>query len=295
MTEFKSVDGVTYHVKNELEVIEIDNQFCNAIISLQGAQILEFKSKKMINSKDLLWVSSLNTYQQGKAIRGGIPFCFPWFGGHKIHHDYPAHGFARYLPWQLIDVIYAEKKGHELVFQLKDTAHTRHLWNHSFQLQMKICCQDKLTLHFEIINTGDIEFEYEFVWHSYFPVDIYHAKIKGLHQTAYIDQLKHMQDDVQTEEYIEIEKEMDRIYPKTKGVFKISSGQMPTIYVKSNAKSAVVWNPWLTKAQRLADVGDQAWQDFVCLESGQIKDASMKLAPNASATYELIISDHDMI
>lgn len=292
MPDLKSIYGMKYTVLSEsqLEIIEIQNQFCSAVISLQGAQILKFQSKTNQTKEDLLWLSELNQYKPGKAIRGGIPLCFPWFGGHKIDSTYPAHGFARYLPWQLIDAIYSESTGHELVFQLKDTAHTRSLWNHSFQIQIKIRCQKNLTLHFEVVNTGDASFEYEFAWHSYFPADIASAKIKGLRHTEYIDQLQDMQCFTQAEEYIEIKQEIDRIYLKTQGVFEISSLQKPLIYVESDASGAVVWNPWIDKTQRLADVDDDAWQKFLCLECGQLKGASVKLAPHQSKIYKLMIS-----
>ena len=65
---------------SELEAIQVSNPFCEALISLQGAQVLKFFSKK--HNKDLLWLSDLHQYQSCKAIRGGIPLCFPWFGGH---------------------------------------------------------------------------------------------------------------------------------------------------------------------------------------------------------------------
>lgn len=292
MPDLKQVEGLKASVlpHSNIEVIEVDNPLCYAVISLQGAQVLKFQKKENTVPQDLLWLSDLNQYQSGKAIRGGIPLCFPWFGGHKTQKNNPSHGFARCLPWQISDVSYAEHTGHELIFKLEDTTYTRSIWNHSFLLQMKISCKDQLTLHFEVVNTGDTDFEYEFAWHSYFPADIHSAKVKGLFDHQYIDQLQDMKICLQTEQDIEFTSEVDRIYPKTHGKFEIQSDQQGPVCLKSNASSAVVWNPWVAKAQRLVDVAD-AWQNFLCVESGQIKSASVKLAPSRSAYYELVISN----
>jgi len=33
-----------------------------------------------------------------RAIHGGVPVCFPWFGNHPTDATKPAHGFARTPP-----------------------------------------------------------------------------------------------------------------------------------------------------------------------------------------------------
>jgi len=87
---------------SELEVLEIDNPSCTAKIALQGAQILQFQPKQ--SAQPLLWLSSANSGKKGKALRGGIPLCFPWFGSHPQGLQ-PAHGFARNQLWTLQEVV----------------------------------------------------------------------------------------------------------------------------------------------------------------------------------------------
>ena len=271
---------------SELEAIQISNPFCEALISLHGAQVLKFHNKK--HNKDLLWLSELAKFETGKAIRGGIPLCFPWFGGHPTDTELPAHGFARNSLWQLKDITENET-GHHVLLELKDSAATHQLWNYAFKLEMHIHCGEQLQLEFKLQNLDQQAFEFTFAWHSYFPVITQQARVLGLHHTDYIDQLDGNQVKTQIEQNIQFTAEIDRIYPKTSGQFVIQQNAEQQIHIQSSAKSAVIWNPWIEKAARLADIDDGAWQDFICVETGQIAFEKVSLVPQQSVGFELMI------
>lgn len=76
--------------------IEIKHPLFNATILKQGAQLIHFQP---VGLQPFFWSANLSTYCDGKPFRGGIPICWPWFGKAQT----PAHGFARILPWELID------------------------------------------------------------------------------------------------------------------------------------------------------------------------------------------------
>ena len=172
--------------QGETKILQIHNHNCEAEISLQGAQVLKFFSKKL--NKDLLWLSDLNQYQSGKAIRGGIPLCFPWFGGHVTDKSFPSHGFARNSVWTLLETL-EDEIGHHLRFELKDSAATRQYWNYAFKLEMLIHCGETLKLELKLQNLDDKALEFSFAWHSYFPVNTQQAQVMGLQYCNYIDQL----------------------------------------------------------------------------------------------------------
>ena len=60
-----------------LPVIEIRNRFATARLCVHGAHVLSFCPK---DGADLLFLSERAVFQPGKAIRGGVPVCWPWFG-----------------------------------------------------------------------------------------------------------------------------------------------------------------------------------------------------------------------
>ena len=67
-----------------------------ATVSLHGAQLLSW-----IPSGDVeqIYCSPLSRPAQGKAVRGGVPICFPQFAERG---PLPKHGFVRNRRWQLV-------------------------------------------------------------------------------------------------------------------------------------------------------------------------------------------------
>ncbi|MEK1942264.1 MAG: D-hexose-6-phosphate mutarotase, partial [Pseudomonas sp.] len=49
----------------------------------------------------------------------------------------------------------------------------------------------------------------------------------------------------------------------------------------SGSRSAVVWNPWIDKAQRLSQFADDAWPGMLCIETANVMDDIVTLAPGA--------------
>lgn len=275
---------------SELEVLEIDNPSCTAKIALQGAQILQFQPKQ--SAQPLLWLSSANSGKKGKALRGGIPLCFPWFGSHPQGLQ-PAHGFARNQLWTLQEVSYeAEQATHHVDFTLQDSPATRQIWAHAFRLKLRISCGETLNLYLQVENTGQKAFDFSFAWHSYFQVkQIQHTQIQGLQQAEFMDQLNHHQRDVE-DQAVTFQQETDRIYPKALGHYRIEQADAQTISIRApECDSVVVWNPWQAKAERLGDIVAGDWQRFVCVEVGQIAPQQVRLAAGAASYYQLQIAN----
>src|SRR5262245_37710636 len=67
-------------------------------IYLHGAHVTSWKPT---GRDEVLFLSSRSRWEQGHAIRGGVPICFPWFGGKADDPKAPAHGFARTTVWHL--------------------------------------------------------------------------------------------------------------------------------------------------------------------------------------------------
>src|SRR5215467_16101827 len=65
---------------------------------LQGAQLTAWQ---LPNERPVLFTSPRSAFAPGRAIRGGIPIIFPWFGPGRYGPAAPQHGFARTATWHL--------------------------------------------------------------------------------------------------------------------------------------------------------------------------------------------------
>ena len=90
---------------------------------------------------------------------------------------------------------------------------------------------------------------------------------------------------------LRITKETNRVYPDNAATVEIRDGNLKrTIRVeKFNSQSTVVWNPWTT--QKLPDDFDPAeHKNMVCVESGNVKQNKISLAPGQTAALKVILS-----
>lgn len=277
------------HENNAIEVLVISNPFCDAVIAYQGAQVLHYQAKQ---KPPLLWLSTGNRFQSGKAIRGGIPLCFPWFGAHPDNPALAAHGFARNLLWQLAAAEH-NMHGHRLRFVLSETVATRSIWDYAFKLSVEIQFGAQLEVKLQVSNTDSQPFEFGFAWHSYFAIqDICQTQLHGLEHVPFLDQL------VPAAGYSHVEHqpvgflaETDRIYQQAGGHYQITAEQQTPIQIDAPAcSSVVVWNPWAEKATRLGDMPENSWKNMLCVECGQVGEANVQLQAGQTLSYPLILS-----
>eukprot|EP00898_Chlorokybus_atmophyticus_P004146 jgi/Chlat1/4732/Chrsp30S04771 len=66
--------------------------------------------------------------------------------------------------------------------------------------------------------------------------------------------------------------QVDRIYLNAPNTIVIADGgnKRSITITKSNLPDAVVWNPWIDKAKATADLGDEEYKVFLCVEAGAI-------------------------
>src|ERR1700733_10124039 len=65
---------------------------------LQGAQVTAWQPS---GQRPVIFTSPNAVFAPGKAIRGGIPVIFPWFGPHPTDPKAPQHGVVRAADWRL--------------------------------------------------------------------------------------------------------------------------------------------------------------------------------------------------
>ena len=58
-------------------ILRISTELCTAEISLYGGHILQWTPTGQM---PVIFMSPKAEFRKGKALRGGIPLCWPWFG-----------------------------------------------------------------------------------------------------------------------------------------------------------------------------------------------------------------------
>jgi len=154
-------------LENNYEYIEIKNRQAEAKIALQGAHVFHYKAK---NKSALLWLSKRALFKEGKAIRGGIPICFPWFGPHKTDASLPQHGFARTALWKLVVEEELDNDTTHIQLQLTSTKETLELWEYNFDVRLDVIVTRELSVVLTVTNSDTRPFEISTALHSYFNV-----------------------------------------------------------------------------------------------------------------------------
>ena len=253
-----------------LPLLLVENGLGRAVLALQGAQLMAFQPAR---GCELLWLSPKAVLVAGKAIRGGIPLCTPWFGPGPDGKT--AHGFARVLEWALIEADTRADGATRLILELCGDAATHALWPHAFSFRLEVIIGSKLEMIFSAENRSAEPAPFAFIFHTYFAVPaVREARVTGLEAVSYIDKLDDAARKLQQGE-VSISAATDRIYldaPATQ-VLKWAGGE---VSIESGAKCAVIWNAW-TNDKNIADIGDGNHAGYLCVERGDVADHAVTL------------------
>ena len=280
------------HIENgsgELPIIHLHNAHATAKISLYGGQILSYRPHDAPH--ELMFLSQKALYQKGKAIRGGAPLCWPWFGADPENQGRPAHGFARTRLWQLLSTQSLSDDTTRVVLGLNDSPDTLTLWPHRFALKLEIVIGKTLKLTLSTHNLSEQPMSISQAIHSYLAVgDIAQTQVVGLEQRRYIDKSKAGQNTLRTQDgSIQVEQEVDRIYLNSPSEVQIHDhAWQRRIQIRSTgSESTVVWNPWIEIAAQMADLNNDDYQRFICVETTNVADNTIKIAAQAQHRMEV--------
>ncbi|HBQ97821.1 MULTISPECIES: D-hexose-6-phosphate mutarotase [unclassified Roseofilum] len=287
--QLKFIDGTTefppdriISVPEEVEgfpIIQIENNFAKATIALYGGHVLSFQP--MTEAEDLLFLSETARIQAGKGLRGGIPVCWPWFGPHPEDSKLPSHGFVRNRFWSVLSTATTPEGETQIQLGLTDTPETRKLWPHAWELIVDIVVGDTLTVGLITRNRGNEPFTITQALHTYFQVgNIDGVRILGLDRTEYIDKVDGGAQKSQAG-VVEIDSEVDRIYMNVPPKLAIddSTWKRQIQILSKGSSSAVVWNPWSEKAAKFADLSDDGYLRFVCVETTNAGQDQIEVFP----------------
>ncbi len=293
-----SIPGILSFSQTEhgLRRASISSPACSAEIYLQGAHLTQWQPK---GAKPVFFLSERSQFESGKAIRGGVPIIFPWFGNRtptalSQRSDGPSHGFARTEEWTLAFAALAGDEVH-LTLTLDPSETSRSLGYDQFQLVYQLSLGAELRLRLTVRNLSSEPLWFEDALHTYFAVgDAREIAIHGLAGTRYLDKTDHFKVKVQDEPVLRLTGRTDRPYLDTVAAVDLEDPLYARrIHVeKSGSRTTVVWNPWSALTASLTDMTSEGWISMVCIETANVAADAITLAPGEQHTTEarLIVS-----
>lgn len=289
---FAGADFLSFSEKApDFVAIEVRTAHSTATLALQGAHVMTWQPK---GQKPVIWLSKAAKFAPGKSIRGGIPLCWPWFGPHATEAGYPGHGFARTIPWTLIDARKLPDGRARLTFEPVMNDAARAQWPHASKVRYSVSIGQEIVVALATTNTGKTPFQLGQALHTYFEIgDIHTASVAGLEGCTYIDKVaggkRRKQKGAAT-----FSSETDRVYLGTSGCCGIVDPvyKRTLLITSTGSRSTVVWTPWTEKAAKMGDFGRKGEERMVCVETANAADDAITLAPGEThrmtAQYRVI-------
>lgn len=254
----------------DFPILRIETPLCSAEISLYGGHILQWTPTGQL---PVIFMSPQAVFKQGKALRGGIPICWPWFGKNTEDASLPSHGVARTALWQHAKTEELEDGTLRIVLALPPTQELMPSGALIIELGTELVIS---------LLTMDVQRTMPFsaAMHTYFAVSDYETvAVTGLEECAFTeyadDAVPHCEDPLIPTGHI------DRIY------HPVPEEQLITIHdpawersiniYRAGSASAVVWNPGEKLAAEMGDLGAAASRGFLAVETTAVPAENLML------------------
>jgi glucose-6-phosphate 1-epimerase len=218
-----------------------------ATITLYGAHLVSWMGS---DGRERMFCSARSALDGSKPIRGGVPVIFPQFAARGTGMR---HGFARVSQWRLTGSGVQDGAAYAvLALEQDDLAPgVAAAWPHRFTLALRVSVRaNELAMALEVRNTGTQPFPFAAALHTYHQVDdIAAVRIEGVQAQA-----------------LSIDDKLDQVYAQVAGAIVLESGAGRFRLEQDGFPDAVVWNPGAADAAALADMEDDEYRRFVCIE-----------------------------
>jgi glucose-6-phosphate 1-epimerase len=268
--------------------VQITSSLGEGEIYLHGAQVTSWKPA---GTEEVLFLSAKSRWEEGQAIRGGIPVCFPWFRGKANDPQAPAHGFVRTKAWQ-IESIVENGSGVTVSMFTESDERTQRWWPGEFRLVQRATFGSELSLELVCTNTGTTPLRFEEALHTYNRVaDVHDARLHGLDTVSFLDNTDSNREKTQRGDAA-LASQTDNAYVNTQNAVDLLDPKMHRRIrlTKANSLTTVVWNPWREGANKLRDLGDDEWTQFLCVEASNILSFAINLEPGQEHRMLAVLS-----
>ncbi len=199
----------------------------------------------------------------GASVRGGVPVLFPQFAERG---RLAKHGFARNVDWTCVGQSQTND-ANSLAFELDTQKFVRADWPYQARLRLGIEARSaSCVLTLSIENCGSAPFAWTGGLHPYFKVsDIRSVRIEGLGSLPLEDRY---------DPYVISEAPLGpsfsgHVFERLYGVacpLRLVDGARRLTLRSTGFSEWMVWNPGRDGARALADLPDDDWSNFICIE-----------------------------
>ena len=229
--------------------------------------------------RPVLFISRRARFDGETSIRGGVPLCLPWFSVGPRGVSRPKHGWARIMSWTLRSVETTRAGGVRALLSLEHDA---------VSVLYEVTVGRTLTMTLSLRNTGAEPRLVEAALHTYVAVhDVTACVLTGLEGADYTEAGASWR---QTGP-VRVTGPIDRMYRSQAPVRVTDPGNDRTIVVTgTGSPTTVVWNPWSRGAAELADLADDEFASFVCVETAAARRDAPVIEPGASWSMSAAIA-----
>jgi glucose-6-phosphate 1-epimerase len=300
LTESFAIPGIlAFDNTNGLIRARITTPACTAELYLHGAHVATWQPA---GQQPGLFLSGKSLFAPDKAIRGGIPLVFPWFGPYEQRGPQtaaipesprtggPVHGFARTEIWTLDFCAYSNGEL-DLTLSLAPSDLSRSFGYDHFLAAYHITVGRELHVRLSVANNGDSPFHFAEAFHTYLHVgDVEQVSLRGLANTEFLDKTDDFRRKLQSGDALAFHSLTDRAYLNTTSPLTVDD---PVLHrritvAKANSNTTVVWNPWANSG--LADMSPIDWRSMLCVESANAIENAITLRPHEAHVMETTFS-----
>ena len=263
----------------EVRKVTIGNTLWQAELTPHGGQLLRARHRDFPH--EVIFLGKRAEFAPGKAIRGGAPVCWPWFGSSPVPGR-PAQGFARMAEWNI------ELREDSFVrFRLPEPNVPESLRDFPFELCSEVRLSDALELSLVMKNRGEAPVEISCALHTYFAVSgCEKVTVAGLEDAPYT--VKGGPGEPPSREVLKIRGEVCRLYfPQSEKIVLTDPDWGRRILIeKKNSRSTLVWNPGPGRCAQIPDLEDTEYKNFLCIEANRAGEDTLLLTPGAEFRLE---------
>lgn len=259
-------------------IFEITHPTCSARVALHGAHVMSWRP---VDEEEVLYLSPDAVFQEGTPIRGGIPICWPWFSQHPADPEQPSHGLVRSRFWECLHAS-EDPTGVTLRFRIQVG-----IWS----AEVTVKAGEELEVALESQNQSELPIVISGALHTYLGVsDIEQVRVVNLDGCNYLDTVAEPVMRTQKGDVV-FTSEVERTYENSNRMLLVDDLSGRTLLIeKSGSSSTVIWNPWAEKASALADLPDDDYRRFCCIETTIANDRAEILMPGGKHTLMTRIS-----